>query len=74
VQTEGDDLPEETKTFVVEYMVPKLKKLSADLGNTPLYILKKYYETRTNAPAESIVKSLQPVHSKPSNQSVNSAI
>ncbi len=36
--------------------------------------LKKYYETRTNAPAESIVKSMQPVHSKPSNQSVNSAI
>ncbi len=48
VQTEGDDLPEETKTFVVEYMVPKLKKLSADLGDTPLYILKKNKSFKTS--------------------------
>ncbi len=48
VQAEGDDLPEETSTFVIEYMVPKLKKLSTDLGGTSLYILKKNKSFKTS--------------------------
>ena len=41
VQTEGEDLPEETKSLVVEYLLPKLKKLAADFSATPFYILPK---------------------------------
>ena len=41
VHHEGDELPEETKTLIAEYLVPRLKKLSTEFSNAPLYILPK---------------------------------
>jgi non-specific serine/threonine protein kinase len=41
VHHEGDELTEETKTLVAEYMIPKLKKLSVEGLNAPLFILRK---------------------------------
>ncbi|HEY1114793.1 MAG TPA: SNF2-related protein [Chitinophagaceae bacterium] len=41
VHQEGDDLPEETKSLVVEYLLPKLKKLATDFSAAPFYILPK---------------------------------
>ena len=48
IQQEGDDLPEETKELIAEYLFPKLKKLFADAsGNALTYILpaKKTFKT-----------------------------
>jgi hypothetical protein len=39
VQNEGEDLPEETKLLIVEFLVPKLKKLAAEFSEIPVYIL-----------------------------------
>jgi hypothetical protein len=39
VHQEGEDLPEETKLLILEYLVPKLKKLSIDFSDIPVYIL-----------------------------------
>ncbi len=41
VHHEGDELPEETKTLVTEYLLPKLKKLSAETVQVPVFILPK---------------------------------
>ncbi len=41
VHTNGDDLPEETKTLIAEYVIPKLKKLSTEGGNLPVFMLQK---------------------------------
>jgi non-specific serine/threonine protein kinase len=41
VQQEGEDLPEETKALITEYLLPKLKKFSTDNAETPVYILPK---------------------------------
>ena len=36
IQTEGDDLPEETKSLITEYLHPKLKKLFEEQAGNPL--------------------------------------
>ncbi len=41
VHHEDDDLPEETKTLMNEYLLPKLRKLFAEAGNAPIYSLEK---------------------------------
>ena len=35
IHQEEDDLPEETKALMIEYLHPKIKKLFADLGDNP---------------------------------------
>ncbi len=35
IQTEGDDLPEETKALITEYLHPKLKKIFEEQANQP---------------------------------------
>ena len=47
VQTEGDDLPEETKALITEYMLPRLLKLSHEFVQSPLFVLqrKKAFKT-----------------------------
>jgi non-specific serine/threonine protein kinase len=39
VQNEGDELPEETKLLITEYIIPKLKKLSLEFADIPLFVL-----------------------------------
>lgn len=39
IHHEEDDLPEETKTLINEYFLPKLKKLFAEKDTTPVYLL-----------------------------------
>lgn len=41
VHTEGDDLPDETKALISEYIIPKFKKLAAEFALSPLYLLPK---------------------------------
>ncbi|HVF96993.1 MAG TPA: SNF2 helicase associated domain-containing protein, partial [Flavisolibacter sp.] len=41
VQQEGDELPEETKSLIAEYLLPKLKKLFTDLTAAPSFLLLK---------------------------------
>lgn len=41
VQADGEEFPEETKTLIIEYIVPKLKRLGADYGTSPVYVLPK---------------------------------
>lgn len=41
VQQEGDELPEETKSLIAEYLLPKLKKLFTDLSTVPSFLLLK---------------------------------
>jgi SNF2 family DNA or RNA helicase len=41
IHHEDDDLPEETKRLIVEYLFPKLKKLFTDAANAPVYVLPK---------------------------------
>ncbi|HYH15324.1 MAG TPA: SNF2-related protein, partial [Flavisolibacter sp.] len=41
VHHEGEDLPEETKALIAEYLLPKLKKLSADYADLPVFVLSK---------------------------------
>ncbi len=38
---EDDDFTEETKSLVLEYMIPKLKKICSDLNTIPVYILQR---------------------------------
>ena len=35
IHTEGDELPEETKSLITEYLQPKLKKIFEEQGNNP---------------------------------------
>ncbi len=39
IHQEDDDLPEETKELMAEYLLPKLKKLFADAGSNPFVFL-----------------------------------
>ncbi|MBD0284832.1 MAG: SNF2 helicase associated domain-containing protein [Flavisolibacter sp.] len=39
VHHEEDDLPAETKALITEYLLPKLKKLFAENGQSPVYVL-----------------------------------
>ncbi|MDQ6608198.1 MAG: helicase SNF2, partial [Bacteroidota bacterium] len=41
VQQEGDELPEETKSLIAEYLLPRLKKLFTDFAAAPSFILLK---------------------------------
>jgi len=48
IQTEGDELPEETKSLIAEYLQPKLKKIFEEQSQNPfLYYLpeKKIFKT-----------------------------
>ena len=48
IQNEGDDLPEETKALMVEYLHPKLKKLFIDIAASPFVFFlssKKTFKT-----------------------------
>ncbi|MFI5164814.1 MAG: helicase SNF2, partial [Bacteroidia bacterium] len=49
IHQEEDDLPEETKELIAEYLLPKLKKLFAEAsGNTLTYILPPKKSFKTN--------------------------
>ena len=39
IHNEADDLPEETKRLIVEYLFPKIKKLITEFSSSPVYIL-----------------------------------
>src|SRR5215213_1394013 len=41
IHNEDDELPEETKRLIVEYLFPKLKKLFTESTSSPIYILAK---------------------------------
>ncbi|MFL5807954.1 MAG: SNF2-related protein [Flavisolibacter sp.] len=41
IHQEDDELPEETKRLIVEYLFPKLKKLFPETITSPVYILEK---------------------------------
>ncbi len=39
IHTEGDDLPEETKNLIIEYLHPKLKKIFEEQNNNPFVFI-----------------------------------
>ena len=41
IHHEDDELPEETKSLIVEYLFPKIKKLLAEFTGSPVHILPK---------------------------------
>jgi non-specific serine/threonine protein kinase len=41
IHHEDDELPGETKTLIVEYLLPKIRKMFTDVGNAPVYTLVK---------------------------------
>jgi len=41
IHNEDDELPEETRRLIAEYLFPKLKKLFTDAGHAPFFILAK---------------------------------
>jgi superfamily II DNA or RNA helicase len=48
IQNEGDELPEETRALIVEYLHPKLKKLFGEIAANPFVFFlnyKKYFKT-----------------------------
>ncbi|HEV7620478.1 MAG TPA: helicase SNF2, partial [Flavisolibacter sp.] len=47
IHQEGDELPGETKTLIIEYLLPKLKKLFAEAEGSPMYILPKSKSFKT---------------------------
>jgi non-specific serine/threonine protein kinase len=48
IHTEGDDLPEETKSLITEYYQPKLKKLFEEQANNPfVYYLPEHKNFKT---------------------------
>ncbi|MDB5207070.1 MAG: helicase [Flavisolibacter sp.] len=48
VQQEGDELPEETKSLIAEYLLPRLKKLFADFTAVPSFSLLKNTTFKTS--------------------------
>lgn len=47
IHNENDELPEETKRLIVEYLFPKIKKLITEFSSSPVYILPKEKAFRT---------------------------
>jgi superfamily II DNA or RNA helicase len=63
IHTEGDTLPEETKTLMLDYLFPKWKKLAQDQGNSPfVYYLpeKKTFKTDNLQSVKLSVEGLVP--------------
>jgi superfamily II DNA or RNA helicase len=63
IHHEDDDLPEETKRLIVEYLLPKLKKIFAEPLNTPVFILQKSKTFKTaNLERVELAKELLEPH------------
>jgi len=56
IHHEDDELPEETRRLIIEYLFPKLKKLFSDSALSPMYVLQKGKQFRT-ASLERIERS-----------------
>ena len=65
IHHEDDELPEETRRLIIEYLFPKLKKLFADASATPVYFLTKgkTFKTAHLEGVEVSEKLLQPYFS-----------
>lgn len=64
IQTEGEELPEETRALISEYLHPKLKKMMAEqAGNSLLYVLPrgKTFKTAELVNVELSESSLSPL-------------
>lgn len=48
IHSEDDELPEETKKLIVEYLFPKIKKLLAEFTGSPVHILPKGKSFKTS--------------------------
>ncbi|GAC1706628.1 MAG: hypothetical protein NVS9B7_16480 [Flavisolibacter sp.] len=62
IQSEGDELPAETKSLIIEYLLPKLKKLFAEAEGSPVYMLakNKTFKTANLQPIEINNQPLAP--------------
>ena len=63
IQTDGDELPEETRSLIIEYLHPKIKKLLEEqVGNPFFFVLpyKKAFKTENLVATESMDKRLKP--------------
>jgi non-specific serine/threonine protein kinase len=63
IHQEEDDLPEETKELMAEYLLPKLKKLFAEAGENPLIFLlqdKKAFKTANLEPLQLVSEEARP--------------
>ncbi len=49
IHQEEDELPEDTRKLILEYLFPKLKKLFTDSGSSPVYMLGKGKAFKTNS-------------------------
>jgi superfamily II DNA or RNA helicase len=60
IQNEGDDLPDETKALMVEYLHPKLKKLFIDISASPFvfYLTNKKAFKTENLKSAGVVTDL----------------
>jgi len=64
IHTDGDDLPEETKALIAEYIHPKLKKIFEEQAGNPFVFtlpFGKTFKTAHLEPAELSNKSIVPV-------------
>lgn len=64
IHTDGDDLPEETKALITEYMHPKLKKIFEENGTNPFVFTLppgKPFKTANLVPAEMSNEFISPV-------------
>lgn len=59
IHTEGDELPEETRLLMTEYLYPKLKKLFAEYGHALCFILPEGKSFKTSA-LQPVVLSSDP--------------
>ena len=63
IHQEEDDLPDETKGLMAEYLLPKLKKLFADTGENALVFMlkdKKQFKTNNLEPLQLIAEEAKP--------------
>lgn len=63
IQNEGEDLPEETKALMTEYLHPKLKKLFIDIAASPFVFFlnnKKSFKTENLQVAGVVTDSITP--------------
>jgi len=62
IHHEQDDLPEETKRLIIEYLFPKIKKLFTQFSSSPVYVLpkKKAFKTANLELVEVSRKELVP--------------
>jgi hypothetical protein len=73
VHTEGDDLPDDTKTLIIEYLHPKLRKIFEEQSHNPFMFILPFAKKHTTANmkevevSNSLLNPVFTVHASKSN-------